>query len=293
MKPRRLFVMITGQYRKFLDCWQNMIDTIILPSQNAGLDVYLCFGLDAIYQSPGCLWDQPKPTFPLYTKDVCSEDHVLLEWIRHLTEPYFKMAVLSLEHYKETKQLEIGWFDYLVHRSGSCIEYAQIARLYDMVCSRYDISTDDLLLRTRCDVILSHPIQLSVLPSIGQSSQHVFHSLFPSVHVFEDSEKEPKGREVSFFPPKPVQDRWVVTLRKNLVYLMPMTCGRFLKQVAMRYGDWDNQKENDYWFNAESQFRGCLRSHDFTIWEYSQKKDECFDRNTMSPQDFPLYAILR
>lgn len=284
MNPRRrLFVMITGQYRRFLDCWENMVETIIRPSQDAGLDVYLCFGLD------------PTPTCPtINVGSVCPEDHVLVEWIHHRSDPYFKMSVLSLEYYVETKRLDPTWYDYLVNRSGSCIEYTQIARLYEMVCSRYEVSPNDLMIRTRCDVVLTHPIQLSTIPLIGQSTHHVFHSLFPTISTNVVEQEEPTGREVSFFPSKPILDHWVVTLRKNLVYLMPMTSGKVLRQVAMQYGDWDNATMNEYWFNAESQFRGCLRSHDFTIWEYSQKKDERFDRNTLSnTDDFPLYAILR
>lgn len=284
MNQRRLFVMITGKYRKFQECWQNMVETIVRPSQDAGLDVYLCFGLD------------PSQSFnpTININGVCPTDHILLEWIHHRTDPYFKMSIMSLEYYLETKKLDQSWFDYLVNRSGSCIEYTQISRLYEMVCSRYEVSSDDLMLRTRCDVVLQHPIQLSATPSIGQSTHHVFHSIFPTIPAGVVEEDEPVGREVSFFPAQPIPDCWVVTLRKNLIYLMPMTCGKVLREVAMRYGDWDNATTNDYWFNAESQFRGCLRSHDFTIWEYSQKKDECFDRLTLSAtDDFPLYAILR
>jgi hypothetical protein len=200
--------------------------------------------------------------------------------------------VASLEHYRNHQKLDPYWFEYLVHRSGSCFEYAQAARLYEKLCPQHEFSDQDLLLRTRTDVLLRHPFHLDHHPTQVVTTRDMFRSLFPTCHHFDQWEEQ-GGREVSVFPPEFLPGRWAITLRKNLVYLMPMQAGRVLLELARHYGDWDSVDQNRYWFNAESQFRGCLRNHHFTVWEFSQQKDECYGGFDDNPEDFPLYAIYR
>lgn len=292
---RRLFIFITGQYRKFWHSWNNLMETVIIPSIPF-FDIYVCVGMDAVWRTPGHLLSHmDRQIFESMLKDEWQKkfpiEHLIMEWIRH-DDPYYQKAVTSLEKYKDNGTLHPYWFEYLTFRSGSCLEYAQIARIYEIVTSRYELRDSDLMLRTRADILLRHGIHLNFEPWNSASTKDIFQSLFPTCHYFVDW-KEKEGRECSIFPETFHQNEWIITLRKNLVYVMPLKAGRLLSKIAGHYGDWDTEKDNHYWFNAESQFRGCFRHHQFTLWEFSQDKDECVDNFHNLIEDFPIYAIYR
>lgn len=293
---RRLFIFITGQYRSFWHSWNNMVENIIKPSSK--FEIHVCVGLDKMWKTQGHLWSpHEQQVFQNHLQNEWAilqypTQHLLFEWIDR-NDPYFQMSIQSLETYKDRNQLAQYWFNYLVYRSGSCIEYVQIVRLYEKICFQYEINDDDLLLRTRTDILLRHTIHLDNLnPSSILPTKNIFQSIFPSSHHF-DYYEEQEGRETSIFPVVFQEKKWIITLRKNLIYIMPMKAGSFLLKIVKQYGDWDKLEWNNYWFNAESQFRGCFRTHHFTLWEYSQQKDECYGGFKDLEQDFPIYAIYR
>jgi hypothetical protein len=294
---KRLFIFITGQYRTFWHSWNNLVEKVIKPATSF-FDIYVYVGMDQTWKSPGHLWqNDDRHIFQTHLRnewDILKypQQNLVVEWIDY-NNHYFHKAIASLQHYRDNKKLDPYWFDYLVHRSGSCIEYAQIAQLYDIVCSQYTIQEDDLMMRTRTDILLRHSFDFhSLPPNMSCSTKEVFENLFPTSQHFE-SMQELTGREVSIFHSSPVAGRWIITLRKNLVYILPLKAGYLLLELVQHYGDWDTLDFNNYWFNAESQFRGCFRCHHFTLWEYSQDKDECYGNFDNLPSDFPIYAIYR
>lgn len=299
MKKRRLFIVSTGQYRTFWHSWNNLVEKVVKPVCKT-MDVYVCVGIDKVWMSANHQWEEASRTvFQTHLQNEWGmlsmpPSHFMLEWIDSATNPYFKMSVASLEKYSRMGSLDPYWFDYLTRRSGSCIEYAQFATIYNRISSQYEIHPDDLLMRTRTDILLRHPMCFDTFQPIGVSiTRDIFHSLFPDSKHFLGLE-ETGGREASYYPPRFDQHKWVATLRKNLVYIMPLSAGSFIYKISKQYGDWDEPTTNHYWFNAESQFRGCLRHHGFTIWEYSQTKDECAGNHFQDlTDDFPIYAISR
>lgn len=264
------------------------------------MDVYVCMGIDKTWRSTGILWtDSEREVFQTHLQNEWEilkmpATNLMVEWIDYMSNSYFKMSVSSLTRYQQLGKLDREWFNYLVMGSGSCIEYAQFATVYDIITSHYEISHEDLMLRTRTDIMLRHALCLDNFnPSGVSTTVQIFQSLFPSSsnHLLQWEEKG--GREASYYPPSFQPQKWVVTLRKNLVYIMPLSAGKYICQVSRQYGDWDALDSNHYWFNAESQFRGCLRHHGFTIWEYNQTKDECVDDFESLKDEFPIYAIYR
>lgn len=293
----RLFIFITGQYRTFWHSWNNLVEMVLKPA-NRLYEVHVCVGMDQTWKSVGHLWQKDdRHLFQTHLKNEWEilqypPEHLILEWIGY-DNLYLRKAITSLQHYRDGNKLDQYWYDYLVHRSGSCTEYAQISQLYDRVRTHYTIQDDDLMMRTRTDTLLRHPLCFGSLPPpLCSPTRAVFGNLFPTSCHFEKME-ELSGREVSIFPPQPVPGRWIITLRKNLIYLLPLKAGSLLMEVAQHYGDWDTPGCNHYWFNAESQFRGCFRFHHFTLWEYSQDKDACYGGFENNPDDFPIYAICR
>lgn len=292
---KRLFVFITGQYRKFWHSWNNLVVNLFKPN-DPYFEIHVCVGIDKTWRSTGYLWAEGDRE--VFEKHLHKEwasiggKNIILQWV-DCNNPYLQDAVSSLEDYREKNILTPYWFDYLVHRSGSCIEYAQIAQLYEIISSKYEINDDDLMMRTRTDILLRHPICFdSIPPDVSSPTQKIFQNLFKGSQHFDQFE-EPTGREVSIFPSTPTQQNWIITMRKNLIYIMPLKAGKLLLELVRHYGDWDTPEHNTYWFNAESQFRGCFRNNGFTLWEHSQNKDECFGDFENLPDEFPLYAIYR
>lgn len=286
---RKLWVFVTGQYRCFWHAWKNMVGMVLRPTAG-GYEPRVCVGMDEA-------WGGDRRIFETHLRNEWAAlgfppSHLIVVWVSHRQDPYFRVAVASLEGHRRDGKLAEGWFDYLTRRSGSCLEYAQACRLLDAV-GEDEIGKGDLLLRTRTDVLLTHPVCLDDVPrpDRDRTTATVFRRLFPTCPLFDGWEEVP-GREASMLPSIFSNDRWCATLRKNLVYLMPMRAAWVLRDVVRRYGDWDDPRENEYWFNAESQFRGCLRQHGFTVWECSQEKDECHG-GVAGAADFPVYAIYR
>lgn len=262
-------------------------------------DIHVYIGMDKVWSSPGHLWKaSEQQVFQSCLENTWvlmghAPDHLHVEWI-DCQDPYFQMSISSLETYCQENKLDPYWFQYLVHRSGSCIEYAQVSTLYQVVLSRHQPFHDnDLLLRTRTDVLWRYPLHLQNIPSGIVPTKEVFSLLFPNCQ--DTLCTTSRDREASFFSSRFEKDKWVIVLRKNLLYMMPLKAGKVLLEVSKYYGDWDGPELNPYWFNAESQFRGCLRRHQFTLWDFSQEKDECFGLEEFDhrPEDFPFYAILR
>jgi len=216
-----------------------------------------------------------------------------IKWIDR-DEPHYKKAITSIEDYLKKGKLPPHWFDYLTRRSGSCIEYAQFAKLYDDIIKNknYNFTPEDLLLRTRTDILLRSEWNIHA-PIIHSSVEMVMHESFPESPFFQNKFLPAVGREGPILPRFRIDDRWVITLRKNLIYLIPILSARVIVGVADHFGDWDSVEDNAYWFNAESQFRGCLRLNNFTVFEFSQKVDECFGNFEISENEFPIYAIRR
>jgi len=295
---RRLFIFMTGQYRQFWHSWNNLVENVLRPAEPF-FDVYVCVGMDKKMKYKGVVWfDLDRQVFETHLRSEWlllnyPAERLMLEWIESANEPYFLQAMSSLQNYRDNGKLDQYWYDYLIFRSGSCIEYAQMARLYDLVCSQYKMNDDDLMMRTRTDILFRHPLHIDSLPIDKTSStKDIFQSLFPSSPHF-DNFAEISGREYSIFPPEFTPGQWVITMRKNLIYIMPLKTGALLLEIAKRYGDWDVHEMNHYWFNAESQFRGCFRHHNLYVWEYSQDRDECYGGFENQPEDFPIYAIYR
>lgn len=285
-----LVVFITGAHRCFWDSWKNLVEKVILPNKHA-FRIIVSTGIDKSTLA--------KETIPSF------EDRLVDEWTRlslpdmdlHMTwvakdNPHLKKAIASIDDYVQRGKLTPGWFDYLTRRSGSCIEYAQFACLYESILKKYDFTPEDILLRFRTDTLLRHPLEVHA-PNVHNNVEDVMHSFFPSSPFFHKGFVPAEGREGPILPKDRIMDRWVLTLRKNLIYLMPFLNAKILLEVCDHFGDWDAPEDNAYWFNAESQFRGCLRLHNFTVFEFSQNKDECFGGFETSENDFPIYAIRR
>jgi hypothetical protein len=294
---KKFVIVLTGQERTFWKTWENLREMILDPVRGFGYEVVLGVCTDREFRGRGRVWESEDERHGFVARleaewEAWNGDGKRLYhlWVDR-TDPLFAQAIWSLDTYRKNNVLTPEWRDYLVRRSGSCIEYVQFSRIHSLLEEAVagGGGEDDLLFRTRTDILFRHPINIP--PDVSKRIVEVS-ELFPGAGSGVFARKE-QGRESSFFPSRPFPGRWIITLRKNLVFLLPFCSSSILREVAPHYGDWDHPDENRYWFNAESQFRGCLRHHCFTIVEFSQSRDECFGDFATQSDTLPVYAIQR
>jgi hypothetical protein len=303
----RLIIFLTGEFRHFWTSLDNLVDKVMRPAWAMNMEIYLWVGMDWNSRHAGSSWklgervdflDALEARWETDLKQPLTRLH--LSWI-HKDHPYMKECRHYLRNFVDKGQLAPYWYHYLVDRSGSCIEYVQYRVLYESFLSKGPvIKEDDLLFRTRGDLYLRHPLHLpSSVPFPSSLSVHqIFSVLFPEANLASFSPQrfhDPTSRESSIlWSSESTGNRWVVTLRKNLMYLLPMKEAYTIVEMMKRYGDWDEVVNNIFWFNAESQFRGYFRQRKFTVYEFSQEEDESSQPlDQLDTQKWPLYVIRR
>lgn len=274
MKPKCM-VFMSGQPRCIDKAMVYLKKNLL--TVNANWDFYLFLGLDA-----ECL-----PKFEKEFSEGFIETHFFCTHRNNLF--FFKEGKRRIE---KDPNLPPFWKDYLISRSGSILEYAQFSCLHQKAMSLHPPQPQDLLLRARTDVFLltpwildrqHHPLLMDPLS--------IFKTQFPE-NPYIKTWDFPYDREGCILPLKRENPKWVISLRKNLMYLMPYQQGSHIKYISLYYGKWDSIDENTWWFNAESQFRGYLRQNGFTVFDLSQQKDESWQEECSSC-DFPIYMIYR
>lgn len=321
---KRVFVVCTGQLRCFLThTWDNLVSTLLSPLEREGFSVFFVLCLDADTRFPHVPWtdDQEKKNvqqrfldlWNTWSSSSQTTHSMMLLWV-HRNDALMTHITQRLDRMVRQSRLSPHVFHYLVGSSGSCIEYVQLSRSLEILSSFVGQGgQDDLFIRTRTDVIFGHPWSLNRVQEsvdrIRQSdessicpSQQLIGCVFPTFSQHESllQYKAPDTRESHFFHPYTEDDtrsRWVLVLRKNLVYVMPWSHSRVLLGVADTYGDWDTADMNEYWWNAESQFRGCLRQHHFSLFHYEYPDHELYitphEDSTTSEKTDRLYVLIR
>lgn len=276
---RRLFIFFTGQPRFTRNAMLSLIQNMISPNLSE-FSFHLFVGIDAptLYSCQEIM-DEFKTHFSF----------ILIKQARREDCPDFETG----RDFLSGLELSLPWKTYLLDRSGSLLEYAQLSLLLDTAYELFPPNEKDLLLRFRTDTLLNtrwvlprneHSILFSSDP------RAVFPAHFPD-HDFSEWKPDPT-REGSILPLQRSPTKWVISLRKNLIYLTPYMNGGHIKSLTRFYGKWDQATKNEYWFNAESQFRGFFRENGFVVFDFSQQKDEC-KSDKPHKHDFPLYGIQR
>lgn len=272
---RKVVIIMTGQPR-FM---QKAIDSLgqFLVEPNPSWEFFLFIGLDVDDTSS-------------IAKLSVHKKFVQIKMFQTTRESLDSFSI-GKKYVEKLSSLPWRWKDYLLNRSGSVLEYAQFFFVWEKAIQLVSPRQGDLLLRARTDVVLLSPWTMLPFTPVLFSPNQVFRASFAGNHWVQ-SWSFPEDREGCIFPNPRKGDKWAIVLRKNLFYLMPYHQGNIIKQIAEKYGDWDSEDENLWWFNAESQFRGCLRQKGFTVFDFSQKLDERHNFGEHC-QDFPIYAIQR
>lgn len=214
---------------------------------------------------------------------------------------------LQLEHLN----IDEGWKGYL-RNSGSMIEYFQLQLVYMKVCqaeSKHAFQYD-YIVRARTDSIYAKPVDFHWLAwtedeieqRLTRIRQEMVESnmethardvlryfmctvisddLIPNL-AFLVAEHVPSPTDRSEDIPISSSDlhhylhhgRYILTIRKNNLYIVRRNLFHFLPTLGTMYGFMRSPIADNYWFNAEGQFRDACYYSCLSIFEYSTEFEE-------------------
>jgi len=207
--------------------------------------------------------------------------------------------------------LDDGWKNYL-RTSGSMIEYFQLQLAYMKMC--YYEQTHhikyDYIVRARTDSIYAKPVDFHWLQwseeDIAARLQRITAELqqsnieptpkntlmyFMTTIISDDlipnipqimAEMCPSETETilqSNLTPTALrtyihEGRYILTIRKNNLYIVRRNLFHLIPSLGTMYGFMRSPFADDYWFNAECQFRSACYHSCLTIFEYSSLFEE-------------------
>lgn len=162
-------------------------------------------------------------------------------------------------------EVSASW-KYYLKNSGSITEYVQFTHCWRQMV-QYEIDTEntiDYVIRLRTDIVVATPLDFSLLPKTEKTQQGLMDWLSlerrqQGIFV-EIVEKVPEMEEMRD------NDRWLLSIRKNMLYIMPRITAEIVSRLGELYGTIKpqtptQQDEFVVWMDAESQLQLiCLQN---------------------------------
>jgi len=235
--------------------------------------------------------------------------------------------------------IDDSWKHYL-RTSGSMVEYKQLQLAY-LAMSDYEQKQSfsyDYVIRARTDTIFAKKVDFHWLSFSEEQIAHRLHliheklvaekmdSSYPSVFSYfmstllsDDLIPNLTHLLINYLPskdamlPRPGElgdylrnGRYVLTIRKNLLYVMRRSLFHAIPSLASLYGTFRSPHSDHHWFNAECQFQGAcyhtgLSSHEYsTVFEERPiaerehwKESDYFDKYFNCIHPHMLYCVVR
>lgn len=291
----RTVVIFTGALR-------TVKKTIRYFKQNVlrdGVDVFACVQNDTV---------QNDEEWTAWFHEQMGDTLKSIEWFQPSLHPEWLTHRDTLLNHIELDQ---GWKNYL-RNSGSMIEYFQL-QLAHMKVSLHEQRNGfqyDYLVRARTDSIYSKPVDFhwlewtdeevgvrlarikeemicSQIVVTDQSHLQYFMSTIlsdttiPNIqrifadYVPNDADRPPVRTEDAAALNQYLKNgRYILTIRKNNLYIIRRSLFYMIPSLGMYYGLPRTPAADDYWFNAECQFRSACYYCGITIYDYSTLFEE-------------------
>jgi hypothetical protein len=256
-----------------------------------------------------------------------------LQWF-HLSD--YKDWQINRDKLIEHLNITDNWKDYL-KRSGSIIEYFQLYLAYIQVCFNEQVNGKyDYIIRSRTDTIFAKPIDFHWLnwsdedvkaritkikeeltaSEIEVNDKNILryfmntiisNDLIPNIqNIFANY--YPNRLEIISLDPHNLNGfikngKYILTIRANNLYIVKRDYFYLIPSIANLYGYLKSPYSDDYWFNAENQFRAaCYHSglyifdynssyEDKSLYEYDERRYFDLDFNILNPS--MLYCLVR
>lgn len=224
-------------------------------------------------------------------------DHIK-STIWYTNEKYPEWAI-QRDRLLENMQLDFGWKNYL-QTSGSMLEYFQLHLAY-LEMYRYETLSEkySYIIRTRTDTIYNKPVDFHWLNWSDEeieermnkirdnleskTNKNVF-TYFMNTIISDDLIPNIKNIIAEYCPyEKESNDsftastlgdyirngRYILTIRKNNLYVVKRDLFYLIPSFGMMYGYFKSPNSDDYWFNAECQFRSACYHSCLSIFDYN------------------------
>lgn len=197
------------------------------------------------------------------------------------------------------------WRHYLQH-SGSMIEYHQLYLAYLHMCTFEAVHRMrfDWLIRARTDSIFTQPVDfrwlgwsdhgieermdvlrayLSKDATAAERLDAMMSTLMSDKVIpnFPRILRDPRIAAGTPIPETPAEmnryireGRYILTLRKNNLYVVRRDLFYLIPSLATLYGTFRSPNADDYWFNAEGQFRDACEYAGLSVFDYSTVHEE-------------------
>ena len=323
-------VIFTGALRTIRKTIRYFKENVLCVTPNITIDVFICVQNDSPQRSED--WN-------LWFKEHMGDCVKSIEWFSLEQHPEW---ITHRETQLNNIQLDDGWKRYL-RTSGSMIEYFQLQLAYMKMCHYeqvYKIKYD-YIVRARTDSIYTKPVDFHWLQ---WSEEDIARRLEDIVTVLQQSNIELTSKNIlMYFMSTVISDdlipniplimaemcpcdtetvlesgltparlrtylhkgRYILTIRKNNLYIVRRALFHMIPSLGTMYGFLRSPFADDYWFNAECQFRSACYHSCLTIFEYSSLFEErSLETSTWNASDFfdeegkpinsrMLYCIIR
>ncbi len=237
-----------------------------------------------------------------------------IEWFQNTAE-WATIRDRALSHTGIPPQ----WKNYLA-TSGSMVEYQQLYLAYLKMSSQeaHDQQKYEFVVRSRTDTLFAKPIDFHWLQWSDEEVQSRLEKVKAHLDSSSEGQKDPK-KILHFFmttifsddliknipnicyDPKYTVDQWVpnsaselnqfirtgkyiLTIRANNLYICNRQFFYLIPSLAFMFGHLHAPVCDEYWFNAENQFRSAcyysgLRAFDYNTWFEDQSVSAYNDEN--------------
>lgn len=283
----RRVVIFTGALRTIKKTIAYFKKNVLL---DANVDVFACVQNDT---------SESEEEWTAWFKEQMGDALRSMEWFSLQKYPAW---VTQRDIQLQRLPIEDIWKEYLRH-SGSMIEYFQLQLAYMNLCEyeqrngfRYEY-----VIRGRTDTIFAKPVdfhwlswsdeeiserverikeelKLSTIEITNRSILNAFMGTLLSDDLIPNIERIMTDNII--VEPEPILSaaylrtgRYILTIRKNNLYIVRRELFYLIPTLGSMYGFFRAPNSDDYWFNAEGQFRAaCYYSH-LSVFDYDTRFD--------------------
>jgi hypothetical protein len=235
-------IIITGQYRSFDNIFESIVKNIIEPNNCI---VFICIEGTCKIQDILNRYPSVKIGNIIVESTFRNiEFQSILHMIRNSNRPG-----LSPEVFERSRRADgINWQYSYVEQSGTILQYYQFWRIWQKVLEyeRKNSIKFDNVMRTRTDIYLSKPINISIVFDGYIRELYSSQKLVESSKYFDDIVDD-------------INHSTVVTLGEEQVWISRRDNFNMLSQLIFHYGLYDSGFP--FAFNSETQFHQFCKHH--------------------------------
>ena len=260
-------VFYTGCLRTFEKTHPHNINNLFIQKDpNVKIHIFACIQNDT-HEPDNVVEQKLVKMFSGATGDPLLRS---IKWFDNNNEQFQEWKNARVDSLDDAEVSE-GWKHYLKN-SGSITEYVQYSQCWIQMV-QYEAKTGNTfnyVVRLRTDIVVASPLDFSLLPTTKKTQQGLMDWL--------SLERRQQGRfiEINEFVPETdeIQDseKWLLSIRKNMLYIMPMTTAEIISRLGDFHGTRDlygtlkPKTESQHgrfivWMDAESQLQlVCLQN---------------------------------